>query len=42
MPIFGEGDKKFRLEVEGQELEETENFVYLGGNTSTQDGSAKE
>ena len=35
--FLGEGNKKFRLEVEGQELEQTENFVYLGGNISTQD-----
>ena len=27
-----EGNKKFHLEVEGQELEQTENCVYLGGN----------
>ena len=27
--FLGEGNKKFRLEVEGQELEQTENFVYL-------------
>src|SRR6218665_609084 len=33
---LGEGNKKFRLEVEGQELEQTENFVYLGGIISTQ------
>jgi len=38
---LGEGNKKFRLEVEGQELEETENFVYLGGITSTQEGTDK-
>src|SRR6218665_240966 len=35
---LGEGNKKFRLEVEGQELEQTENFVYLGGNISTKEG----
>ena len=28
--FLGEGNKKFRLEVEGQELEQTKNFVYLG------------
>src|SRR6218665_3992454 len=39
--FLGEGNKKFRLEVEGQELEQTENFVYLGGNISTQEGSYK-
>src|SRR6218665_1674541 len=32
----------FRLEVEGQELEQTENFVYLGGNISTQEGSDRD
>src|SRR6218665_252899 len=40
--FLGEGNKKFRLEVEGQELEQTENFVYLGGNISTQEGSDKD
>src|SRR6218665_231179 len=35
--FLGEGNKKFRLEVEGHELEQTENFMYLGGNISTQD-----
>jgi len=30
-------NKKFRLEVEGQELEQTENFVYLRGTISTQE-----
>src|SRR6218665_1700626 len=40
--FLGEGSKKFRLEVEGQELEQTENFVYLGGNISTQEGSDKD
>src|SRR6218665_3163225 len=30
------------VEVEGQELEQTENFVYLGGNISTQEGSDKD
>src|SRR6218665_2201421 len=32
----------FRLEVEGQELEQTENCVYLGGNIGTQEGSDKD
>ena len=40
--FLGEGNKKFRLEVEGQELEQTENFVYMGGNISTQEGSDKD
>src|SRR6218665_1736559 len=40
--FLGEGNKKFRLEVEGQELEQTENFVFLGGNISTQEGSDKD
>src|SRR6218665_578930 len=40
--FLGEGNKKFCLEVEGQELEQTENFVYLGGNISTQEGSDKD
>ena len=33
--FLGEGNKKFRLEAEGEELEQTNNFVYLGGNIST-------
>ena len=37
-----EGNKKFRQKVEGQELEQTENFVYLGGITSTLEGSDKD
>src|SRR6218665_3040179 len=40
--FWREGNKKFRLEVEGQELEQTENFVYLRGNISTQEGSDKD
>ena len=40
--FLGEGNRKLRLEVEGQELEETENCVYLGGNISTQEGSDKD
>src|SRR6218665_184069 len=40
--FWGEGNKKFRLEVEGQELEQTENFVYLGGIISTQEGTDKD
>ena len=39
---MGEGNKKFRLEVEGQELEQTENFEYMGGTISTQEGSDKD
>ena len=40
--FWGEGNKKFRLEVDGQELEQTENFVYLGGIISTQEGTDKD
>src|SRR6218665_56797 len=39
--FLGAGSKKFHLEVDGQELEQTENFVYMGGKISTQDGSDK-
>ena len=37
--FLGAGSKKFHLEVDGQELEQTENFIYLGKNISTQEGS---
>src|SRR6218665_100623 len=40
--FLGEGNQKFRLKVEGQELEQTENFVYLGENINTQEGSDKD
>ena len=40
--FLGEGNKKFRLGVEGQELGQTENFVYLGGYISTQEGCDKD
>ena len=40
--LLGEGSKTFRPEVEGQEFEQMENFVYLGGNISTQEGSDKD
>ena len=40
--FLGEGNKKFRLEVEGQDFEQTENFVYLRGNIRTQEGSDKD
>src|SRR6218665_2335759 len=40
--FLGEGNKKFRLEVEGQELEQMEDFVYLGKNISTQKGSDRD
>ena len=34
--FLGAGSKKFHVEVDGQEQEQTENFVYLGGNIITQ------
>src|SRR6218665_3651372 len=40
--FLGEGNKKFRLEVEGQELEQMEDVVYLGENISTQKGSDRD
>jgi len=40
--FLGAGSKKFHLEVNGQELEQTENFVYLGRNISMQEGSDKD
>src|SRR6218665_3169029 len=40
--FLGEGSKKFHLEVDGQKQKQTENFVYLGGNISTQEGSDKD
>jgi len=40
--FLGEGNKKFCLEVEGQELEQTENFVYLGGIISKQEETDKD
>src|SRR6218665_344763 len=36
--FLGVGSKKFHHKVNGQELEQTENFVYLGGNISMQEG----
>ena len=39
--FLGAGSKKFHFEVDGQELEQTQNFVYPGGNISTQEGSDK-
>src|SRR6218665_615816 len=40
--FFGERNKKFRMEVEGQELEQTQNCVYLGWIISTQKGTDKD
>jgi len=31
--FLGWGDRKFRVEVDGQQLEQTEDFVYLGGTS---------
>ena len=40
--FLGRGNKKFRLEVDGQQLEQTESFVYLGGKISTNGDSEKD
>src|SRR6218665_4225591 len=41
--FLGDGNKKFPREVEGEEMEQIENFVYLGVCTSsTQEGSDKD
>ena len=40
--FLGAGSKEFHIEVDGQELEQTENFVYLGGNIITEEGSDKD
>src|SRR6218665_2360104 len=43
-PLNGHEDKhtEDRMSIPGQELEQTKNFVYLGGNISTQEGSDKD
>jgi len=40
--FLGWGDRKFRVEVDGQQLEQTEDFVYLGGNICTHGGSERD
>jgi len=35
---LGKGDNRFRLQADGQQLEQTDNFVYQGGNISTNEG----
>ena len=36
---LGKGDIRFCLQADGQQLKQTDNFVYLGGNISTNEGS---
>jgi hypothetical protein len=36
---LGRGDNRFCLQVEGQQLKQTDNFVYLGGTISSNEGS---
>jgi len=40
--FLGEGDKQFRMVSDGQQLVQTESFVYLGGNICTHGGSEKD
>ena len=37
--FLGAGDKQFQMEVMGQQLQQTGNFVYLGGSINTANGS---
>ena len=39
--FLGKGNITFQIKVNGQQLQQTENFVYLGGNISTNDGSGE-
>ena len=36
---LGKGNNRFCLQADGQQLEQMDNFVYLGGNISTSEGS---
>ena len=40
--FLGKGNITFQIKVKEQQLQQTENFVYLGGNISTNDGSGKD
>ena len=40
--FLGKGNIPFQIKVNGQQLQQTENFVYLGGNISTNDGLEKD
>ena len=40
--FLGKGNIAFQIKVNEQQLQQTENFVYLGGNISTNDGSGKD
>ena len=40
--FLGRGNIKFQLEADGHQLEQTENFVYLGGTISTNGESEKD
>ena len=40
--FLGKGNITFQIKVNGQQLQQIENCVYLGGNISTNDGSGKD
>ena len=40
--FLGSGDKRIQLSVDGNQLEQVESFVYLGGNISAHGGSDKD
>ena len=35
---LGHGSNNFQIYINGQQLQQTDNFVYLGGNVGTHDG----
>ena len=42
MQFLGKGNITFQIKVNGQQLQQTKNIVYFGGNLSTNDGSGKD
>ena len=36
--LLGHGSNNFQIYINGQQLQRTDNFVYLGGNVCTHDG----
>ena len=36
--FLGKGDSSFQIQIEGQTLKQSENFIYLGGNISSTNG----
>ena len=36
---LGKGKKEFQILVDGQQIQQSDNFIYLGGNVSTEDGA---